>query len=91
VARKFIEHRGGAINLIFAVFRNLLTRSFTLSVPTWRRPSIRSIAIEEEDDDDNDDEKADPEMGPDRHTIQNTISNTHNNLNQPIPPFTITK
>lgn len=57
-------------------------------VSSWRRPSIRSIAIEEEDDE-YDDEAGDSEMGPDKKTIQNTLTNAHNNL--PIPPFTITK
>ncbi|KAG5676603.1 hypothetical protein PVAND_006426 [Polypedilum vanderplanki] len=80
----------GAI-LISITGKKLLTKTKQTSmpeIPTWRRPSIRSIAIEEEEDSD-DDERKDPETGHDKNTRQNTLTNsTHNNLHQPIPPFT---
>lgn len=50
---------------------------------SWRRPSIRSIAIEEEDDDE--EETRDPEMAPDKNTLHNTFANSLN------PAFTVTK
>lgn len=53
---------------------------FIFLVSSWRRPSIRSIAIEEEDDEE---ERADPEMAPDKNTLQNTFTNSLN-----PPPFT---
>ncbi|KAL7041785.1 hypothetical protein ACKWTF_000888 [Chironomus riparius] len=83
----------GAI-LISITGTKLLTKTKSThmpEVPTWRRPSIRSIAIEEEEEDDEDDEeRRDPSMGPDKNTLHNTFANAHNSIN-PIPPFTITK
>ncbi|XP_070504351.1 sodium/hydrogen exchanger 9B2 isoform X2 [Chironomus tepperi] len=83
----------GAI-LISITGTKLLTKTKNIhmpEVPTWRRPSIRSIAIEEEEEDDEDDEeRRDPTMGPDKNTLHNTFANAQNSIN-PIPPFTITK
>lgn len=70
---KLLEIKFSLLHIEFIHFNP----SFKL-VSTWRRPSIRSIAIEEEDDDDYD--KNDPEMAPDKNTLSNTLSNRLNTV-----------